>query len=109
MKLPWPPSVNKYWERNRNGSMRISREGLAFKEAVKLAVGSPDMIDGPVDMWVLAVPPDHRRRDIDNILKALLDSLEGLLYHNDNQIVHLEITKAEPGDGYVEVKCTPHS
>jgi len=87
----------------------VADEGKDFKEEVRRVFGSPALIDGPVDMTIVAVPPDGKRRDIDNILKALLDALQGLLYHNDNQIVHLEITKAEPGDGYVEVKCTQHS
>jgi len=45
-------------------------------------------------------PPDRRRRDIDNVLKALLDALQhGGAYHDDNQIVGLSIHECCPIPG----------
>ena len=45
-------------------------------------------------------PPDRRRRDIDNVQKALLDALQhGGAYGDDSQIVRLTIEKGAPLDG----------
>jgi crossover junction endodeoxyribonuclease RusA len=38
-------------------------------------------------MRVLAYPPDHRRRDLDNLAKAILDALQHAgVYGNDCQV-----------------------
>ena len=48
-------------------------------------------------MHVEVYPPDRRRRDIDNVQKALLDALEhGRAYRDDSQIVRLAIERREP-------------
>jgi len=45
-------------------------------------------------------PPDNRRRDIDNVQKALLDAMQhGGAYADDSQIVRLTIEKCEPVEG----------
>jgi crossover junction endodeoxyribonuclease RusA len=45
-------------------------------------------------------PPDNRRRDIDNVQKALLDAMQhGGAYRDDSQIVRLSIEKCEPVAG----------
>ena len=31
--------------------------------------------------------PDWRRRDVDNVLKAVLDGMQGVLYEDDSQVV----------------------
>jgi crossover junction endodeoxyribonuclease RusA len=40
-------------------------------------------------------PPDRRKRDIDNMLKSLLDSLIGIAYDDDSQIQCLAVSKEE--------------
>lgn len=51
-------------------------------------------------MDVTVFPPDRRRRDIDNVQKALLDALQhGGAFHDDNQIVRLTIERGDPVDG----------
>ena len=55
---------------------------------------------GDLAVEVEAFPPDRRRRDIDNIQKALLDALEhGGAYADDSQIVRLTIEKRGPVAG----------
>jgi Holliday junction resolvase RusA-like endonuclease len=43
----------------------------------------------PVHLEINFYPPDRRRRDPTNLLKSLLDGLEGVVYRDDKQIVKL--------------------
>ena len=57
-------------------------------------------IAGRLAVEVEVFPPDHRRRDIDNVVKALLDALQrGRAYADDSQIVRLSIEKHQPVEG----------
>ena len=97
LTLPWPPSVNHYW-RTWRGRMLLSRQGRAYRKQVgailKAAGVTPQ--SGPLAIHVELYPPDRRKRDIDNTLKAIGDSLQhGGAFHDDSQIVWLLIQKAE--------------
>lgn len=112
--LPFPPSVNHYWRMvsMRHGCrMLISREGRAYREAVvsALAAAGARAQDGRLDVSIVASPPDRRRRDLDNALKSLLDSVgHGGAYHDDSQIDHLEIWRgAVVPNGQVAVRISP--
>jgi crossover junction endodeoxyribonuclease RusA len=99
--LPYPPSVNHYYRRVGRRTL-ISREGRAYRTKVcaYLAAAGITCLSGEVHLSVEVYPPDRRRRDIDNILKALLDSLEhGGAYEDDSQIVELHIEKRTPVKG----------
>ena len=101
VELPYPPSVNNYW-RHVGPRVLISRQGRAFRKKVRsvLAAMCVRALDGPLRVVVDLHPPDRRRRDIDNAMKALLDALEhGSAYHDDSQIVKLEVEKREPVSG----------
>ena len=96
-ELPYPPSVNHYWRRVGARTL-ISRGGRAFRQTVCsiLAAGKFEPLVGPLEVDVTVYPPDRRRRDIDNVQKALLDALEhGGAYHDDSQIVRLDIEKRD--------------
>lgn len=95
--LPFPPSLNHYWRRVGARTL-ISRGGRAFRAAVcsHLAARRIKPLSGPLAVQIDVFPPDHRRRDIDNLQKALLDALQhGGAYHDDSQIVSLTIHKRE--------------
>lgn len=101
LELPYPPSVNHYWRRVGARTL-ISRGGRAFREAVcaTLARRGVKPLDGPLVVDITIHPPDRRRRDIDNVQKALLDALQhGGAYGDDSQIVRLTIEKGDPLDG----------
>lgn len=84
--LPYPPTVNSYYVKTRNGIF-ISTKGKKFRADVAEAVLQqlPDTsIDHKCLIEVVLYPPDARKRDIDNCLKALLDSLTKCgLWHDD--------------------------
>ena len=58
-------------------------------------------MDGDLEIWIKAYPPDRRKRDLDNIMKATQDSLQkGGAMFDDSQIkkLHAEMFKPEkPG------------
>ena len=100
-ELPYPPSVNHYWRRVGARTL-ISRAGRIFRHKVVsiLAAHGVRPLDGDLEVLVELYPPDRRRRDVDNSLKALLDALgQGNAYHDDSQIIHLDTWKREPIPG----------
>ncbi len=99
--LPYPPSINHYWRRV-GPRTHISREGRRFRIEVMaiLAARGVRPVAGQLAVNVVVHPPDSRRRDVDNLHKALLDALEhGGAYVDDSQIVRLSIEKREPVQG----------
>ena len=100
-KVSYPPSINHYWRRVGDRTL-ISRTGREYRErvAAELAEQGVEMFDGRLGLFIRAFPPDRRRRDLDNILKALLDALEhGGLFYDDSQIDHLEILRDDVKPG----------
>jgi Holliday junction resolvase RusA-like endonuclease len=111
LELPYPPSVNHYWRRVGHRTL-ISRGGRAFRQAVCaiLAAAKVRPLLGPLAVEVTVFPPDRRRRDIDNLQKALLDALQhGGAYLDDSQIVRLTIERSQPvAGGKTIVRITEH-
>ncbi len=100
-ELPYPASINHYWRRVGPRTL-ISREGRRFRRNVMaiLAEMGIEPLTGKLIVDVEVFPPDRRRRDIDNVLKSLLDALEhGGAFHDDSQIVKLTIEKGERVEG----------
>ena len=54
---------------------------------------------------ILVFPPDNRRRDLDNVLKAILDSLEDAkVFKDDSLIDDLRVRRMDTfKDGKIEV------
>lgn len=94
-ELPFPPSVNHYWRRVGPRTL-ISRGGRRFRDRVAsvLAAQSVAPLLGRLSVHVIACPPDRRRRDLDNLQKALLDAMQhGGVYRDDSQIDRLEVER----------------
>jgi len=95
--LPFPPSVNHYWGQAGNHRF-IGKKGREFRQAVLDACleAKVSQLDGPLAVHVSLFPPDKRKRDIDNVLKPLLDACEHAgCFENDNQIAELHIVRQE--------------
>ena len=103
LELPWPPSVNHYWM--TSGKMRyIGKRGREFRQAVseECAIQGISGLEGRLAVHIALFPPDKRKRDIDNLLKALLDACEHAgCYESDNQIDELHVIRQQntPGGG----------
>jgi len=95
LNLPWPPSVNHYW--GQFGKRRfIAKKGVDFRAAVLQACQEQAVqpLEGRLAVHVTLFPPDKRKRDIDNILKSLLDACEHAgCYASDSQIDELHIVR----------------
>ena len=108
IRLPWPPSVNHYW--GHRGSRRFLSPKVQMwrREATVLVRAARKIIfSGPVAVVLYLYPPDRRRRDLDNVVKAVLDALVlGGLLKDDSQVVELRVVKnspQKPGQVLVEV------
>ena len=106
LRLPFPPSVNRYWRHPTTGPLAgrhlISEEGRAYRDAVaqRAVVHGARRQLGRLSLAVEAFPPDQRRRDLDNLLKALLDGLQhaGVVV-DDAQFDALSIRRMQPVAG----------
>ena len=111
--LPWPPSVNAYYRSvNRGrlaGRVLISERGRAYRAEVQAIVERRGMnpMQGRLTVHITANPPDRRRRDLDNLLKATLDGLAHAgVFEDDSQIVDLRIYWAKDLGGMLKVKVS---
>ena len=110
--LPFPPSMNHYW-RHFRGRTVISQGGRTFRANVcALLAGAggngprKPPCGGRIALAMDAFPPDRRRRDVDNLLKPTLDSLQHAgAYLDDSQVELLLARRREvvPG-GRVDVR-----
>jgi len=93
--LPYPPSANRYWRVFRGHAVK-SKEAKDFGHEVArrciaagLRLGSPAFPTGFVSVRVEVYRP-RKIGDLDNSLKCLLDSLRGLVFTDDAQVVRIE-------------------
>ena len=96
--LPWPPSANHYWKRN-GARYFIAPAGVQFRVEVKARCAALGVkpLAGQVAMTVTLVPGDRRRRDIDNVLKPLLDALTHAgAWLDDSQVARLVVERRVP-------------
>jgi crossover junction endodeoxyribonuclease RusA len=103
--LPYPPSLNSYY-RSYKGRVVISSDGKNYRTIVfALSRGFSSLGSKRLAVSVFANPPDKRKRDLDNLLKSLLDALEHAgLFDDDSQIDCLKIFRGKPiKDGQVIV------
>ncbi|HFP5147949.1 TPA: RusA family crossover junction endodeoxyribonuclease [Escherichia coli] len=97
--LPYPPTENTYWRRHGN-TYFISEAGKRYCRDVALVVSQQRLklnLSGRLAIRIIVEPPDKRRRDLDNILKAPLDALThaGLLI-DDEQFDEINIVRGLP-------------
>lgn len=102
--LPYPPSLNGNWRQGRGRTFKskkyadwLTKAGWCLKEQ-----GPLPNYDGFLAISIEATRPDKRKRDLDNIIKPILDllSTEGHAVMEDDSLVHsLSVRWREEGEG----------
>ena len=77
--LPFPPTLNTMYPSKQGGGRTLSKRGRAFKTEVYARLleqhGRVRLLTGPLKATLEVIPPDHRKRDLDNLIKPVLDGL----------------------------------
>ena len=98
MTVPYPPTLNNMFI-SRGRFRVLSPKARAYKaEVQKLAqIARIKPIEGDlcVDMYIYR---PRKVGDIDNLSKSLFDSLKGLAWHDDKQVVELHIYRNDDKD-----------
>ena len=109
ISLPWPVSINRYLRR-AGKYMHTTNEAKAYRRDVGyLCKGLNPFGNKRLAVHIQAFPPDNRKRDLDNIMKVLIDALmHSGLFTDDSQIddLHIVRDKVRKNDGTVVVKIT---
>ncbi|WP_315383410.1 RusA family crossover junction endodeoxyribonuclease [Microvirgula aerodenitrificans] len=102
LTMPYPPSANTYWRSPNKGALAgrhlLSEKGRRYRAEVQTLclVERVRRMTGRVTVEMLVCPPDRRRRDLDNVLKATLDSLtHGGAWDDDSQIDRLVVSRGD--------------
>lgn len=80
-ELPYPPSTNGIWRGGKGGRHFLSAKYKAWREAAGLVVNTQakgKRVAGAFAVEIQARRPDKRKRDIDNLIKPLLDLLANM-------------------------------
>lgn len=112
--LPFPPSVNHYW-RHVGNKVLVSSAGRKYRDAVIKSVAQQSVESfgtARVALMARLSPPDRRRRDLDNMAKAMLDGLTAAnVYDDDSQLDMIVLRRGDVcPDGSVSIElCTMES
>jgi crossover junction endodeoxyribonuclease RusA len=105
--LPYPPTVNNYFTVAR-GRKILSKRGRQYRKDVLAAIGPRMPLLTRLTVTVDLCPPDKRRRDLDNVTKAVFDALQHAgVYQDDSQIDFFSVQRGKltwGGACYVSVK-----
>ena len=107
IELPWPPTVNHYYTVAR-GRKSLSQEGRAYKAYACQLMMLQHTLKLEAESYcvtILARPPDRRKRDLDNIVKPVFDSLVeyGAIF-DDSKIDDFRVQRLDPvKDGAIRI------
>ena len=94
LNLPFPPSVNTYYRRGAHATY-MSKNGREYKQAVAEYIAesnTPKLGAARLSLEIVLWPKDKRKYDIDNRIKALLDSLQDAgVFDDDEQIDQINV------------------
>ena len=95
-EVPGSPVPKQRARRGRSGRWYTPQATRSYEAKVgwmAKAAGIHAPHDGPVGLKVRLWFPDRRRRDADNVVKAIMDALNGLAYSDDSQVIELFVSR----------------
>ena len=100
LTLPWPPSANHYKGITKRGGVYVTPRAKQFTREV-WAIVTQEQVKTfgtkRLSVLILAHPPDRRDRDLGNVEKCVMDSLEATgVFDNDAQADELCLLRCEP-------------
>lgn len=100
-----PLSINHAYPSSRHGRRFLTQEGKNYKNeiawAAKLAYPVP--LKGHLRAEYTFGFTDNRRRDVDDYIKLAQDSLTGICFDDDRQIIQLCAKKVNSPTYFVEI------
>ncbi len=89
LTLPYPPSANRYW-RYVNNHPTVSEDAKTYRTGAGMVARHQGIapFTGSVAMYIHLYRP-QKSGDLDNRIKILCDSLKGVVYNDDAQIVEI--------------------
>jgi crossover junction endodeoxyribonuclease RusA len=96
LELPGRPVAKERPRFNKKtGRVFTPKRTRDFEGLIQLAALSQRVapLEGDLEMEVCLYLPDKRRRDLDNLLKTLMDGGNGCLYHDDSQVTRIVVEK----------------
>ena len=109
LELPLPPGTNRIW-RVYHGITVLSKEARDFKQKVFM-LAKERHLDEPTEdnvvVNILYAPKARkketnrpmRRMDVDAVIKPVLDSLIGIAYVDDKQVIDVRSRIVDPIEG----------
>ncbi len=102
VEIPWPPTVNAIWRQVSIGRLAgrtlLSAKARSFYAACS-AAANPDLSRKAVvarSVRIDLYPPNRRKWDIDNRIKAVLDGLQKAgVIEDDSTINELQVFRRE--------------
>ena len=89
-------SIYRYTCRGRFASCYMLKKGKELKKHYQEEVREQykeKITEGDCELDIILFFGDHRKRDVDNFNKLVLDSLQGIVFKDDSQIQKLTIAK----------------
>lgn len=104
LNLPYPPSANRYWRTFKGRVVKSSEASTFIRQTQQLSkVWATEQLAGDVFMTITLHPKTTKsgeasktRLDLDNCIKVSLDSLNGIAYGDDKQVVRMFAEIGEP-------------
>ncbi|PAV00358.1 hypothetical protein CBG25_19450 [Arsenophonus sp. ENCA] len=96
--VPFPPSVNHYWYHAKQKHF-ITPKGKLYRQLIVAEIMRQKLckrLSQRLGVEIGVYPPDRRKRDLDNLMKAPIDALcHGGLIVDDSQIDVLHVERKE--------------
>ena len=105
----FPPSLNElHGGMVRSQQFYLTKKHKEFRKVVAEAVGDRKIDYDEVSVSIILCPRDRRRRDIDNYIKAVFDSLTACgFWADDSQVKYLKVKWGDVGDPQTIVEVKP--